>query len=307
MSSKILPIHLCLFILLECCSGTLLAKDYFYKMQITVAGNTSVFYVRSKNPLKHLANHLLEVNLPEPVYHCSFNPDSSFAPAIIEWMRQMQSKQVPEQISRRISGAFPIGTEEEGKYMLQPLQTLPPNVAETIEVSDNDMYHLLATILYRLHRQTYGRAQESLVVCWACNKGTSQGASSSDTSQITTGQPPSSQQLLNEWEVEFRLSGSRWPSDLESLLEVINNTLPSVNPMQLVSLTGSSPPNSLFADGDREMIFRAYLQDSIASEDQARHALGLSDFDFLVALRRVPSQPSNAEDKSKKLEVTDMK
>ncbi|MCW7554408.1 hypothetical protein NX722_17630 [Endozoicomonas gorgoniicola] len=283
-----------------------MAKDYFYKMQITVPGKTSVFYVRSKNPLKHLSNHLLEVNLPQPFYHCSVNPASSFAPAITEWgraWRLRQPEQVPEQIPRRISGAFPIGTVEEGTYILQPLPTLPPNVTETIEVSNNDMYHLLATILYRLRRQTYGRAQESLVVCWACN-GASREASSGYTSQITTEQPSSIQELLDEWELTFSLTGEQWVSNLERLLEFTNNTLLSVNPMQLVSLTGSSPPNSLFAHGNREIIFRAYLPDSIASEYQARHALGLSDFDFPVALRRVSSQPSDAEDTSEKLEVT---
>ncbi|UYM17501.1 hypothetical protein [Endozoicomonas euniceicola] len=312
MSSGILPKQLSLFILLAFCSGSLFADEYFYKMQITIAGNTSVFYVRSQNILQDREDFSFGMGKSGHVATRTQNPlsGSIFLESYLS---------TPEPLS--IRGRFSTNSGEEEDYVLTPVKTLPSGITETIEV-DNNSYQLLPNILHRLGKQQiYGRTQYSRWPQWpqwpqwlpSCSslfrdgENSSQEASLSDNAvQLATGQPHSNSESPSEWRIRFHLHHSQenpQQPELESFLNMMNGES-SQRHMQLVSLLSS--PRSLITSSSGAIMpeFRAYLPGTITDEDQAMSDLRLAELNFsAVTLHKVSSQPLDNEDNWRPLDL----
>lgn len=314
MSSRILSVYLSLFTLLYFCITTVSADYFFYKMQITIAERSSVFYIRSENILESKNSSLLDMGMLGHIVVWDYNPSPGFGTAVSKWNALPRFyPPVPE----TISGTFSTSSEEQGNYLLTPLQTLPPDVTESIEVN-NESYQLLPNILHQLSKQAYGRAQEYswlsswrwLIRCsflFGVSEDSSQGASSSgNTGQVVTEQPHSSQQPSNEWRLTWVINGStQQPLQQQSALDLLLSTIALPSAMELVSLTGSETPSILLgASGwHYTLIFRTYLPNSVEDYNQARSTLGLSNTrDLPAILREVSLQSSDAKNKSEELE-----
>ena len=283
-------------------------------MEITIAGNTSAFYVRSQSILENQERFLFGMDRPGHVIRCEPNPSAGSSMSVHTW--QSLPKGYPPE-AETIRGTFSTNSGGEGSYELHPLPT-STDTTQSIEVN-NDSYHLLPNILHHLGQQTYGLVQEYSWLGWLASclfpfgsgEDSNQGASSSgNTGQVVTEQPHPNQQRLNEWRVRLLLTGnqarSQQVSDLDKLLSDIT-AQSSGNPMQLVSLMGQSTPASPIYQQSREddilLTFRVYLPDSVTNESQARNALTLPSVQNSPAiLFSVSLESSDAKNE----EVTDL-